>query len=82
VNFINNNFTKLPQDITTKQQQAIWSNINNSKNIINCNNKWKYINMNPSTPHIYGIIKLHKQENPISPIVIGGIAEAINQLNI
>jgi hypothetical protein len=23
VNFINNNFTKLPQDITTKQQQAI-----------------------------------------------------------
>jgi hypothetical protein len=25
--------------------------------------------MNPSAPHIYGTIKLHKQENPIRPIV-------------
>lgn len=68
--FINNNyFTILSCDITNKQQQNIRNYINNSKNIINPNNKWRYINMNPSAPHIYGTIKLHKQEKSIWPIV-------------
>jgi hypothetical protein len=33
------------------------------------NDKWKYINMNPKAPHIYGTIKLHKQSHPIRPTV-------------
>jgi hypothetical protein len=31
--------------------------------------KWKYINMNPKAPHIYGTIKLHKADKCIRPIV-------------
>jgi hypothetical protein len=66
-NFINNNnFTKLPRHITNKRQPNTRSNINNSKNIINSNNKWKYINVNLSALHICETIKLHK-ENPIHP---------------
>jgi hypothetical protein len=65
----NNNFTKLAHDVTNKQQYNIWNSINKSKNIISTNSKWKYINMNPSTPCIYGTIKLHKQEKSIRPIV-------------
>jgi hypothetical protein len=31
--------------------------------------KWRYINLNPSTPCLYGTIKLHEQSKPIRPIV-------------
>jgi hypothetical protein len=55
--------------MTNKQQQNIWNCINNSKNAIKPINKWKYINMNPSAPQIYGTIKLHKQGKSIRPIV-------------
>jgi hypothetical protein len=60
-----NNFTKLPHDISNKQQQ----NARNSKKIIDKNDKWKYINMNTNAPHIHGTIELHKRLKPISPIV-------------
>jgi hypothetical protein len=30
---------------------------------------WKYINMNPKPPNVYGLIKLHKQGNPIRPVI-------------
>jgi hypothetical protein len=65
-NFINNsNFIILPHDITNKQQQNIRNRINNSKNIINPNNKWRYVSMNPGAPHVHGTVKLHKQEKSI-----------------
>jgi hypothetical protein len=63
-----NNFTKLPHDITNKQQQNIRNKINKCDKIINTNNKWKYINMNPRAPHIHGTVKLHKQDKSIRPI--------------
>jgi hypothetical protein len=56
----NNHFEKLPHDITNKQQHNIRTSINNSNNVINKNKKWKYINMNPRAPQIYGTVKLHK----------------------
>jgi len=31
--------------------------------------KWKYINMNPYAPSIKGLIKIHKPDQPIQPIV-------------
>jgi hypothetical protein len=69
-NFINNNyFTKLARDITNKQQYNLRNSINKCKNLVSTNNKWKYINMNPSAPCIHGTIKLHKQEKSIRPIV-------------
>jgi hypothetical protein len=66
---IQNNFTKLTHDITSKQQRTIRSSLNKCKDIINRDTKWKYVNMNPSAPHIFGLIKLHKPQNPIRPIV-------------
>jgi hypothetical protein len=69
-NFINNNnFTQLPNNITNKVQQMTRNCINNCRNIIKQKEKPKLINMNPSAPHLYGTIKLHKQGQPIRPIV-------------
>jgi len=31
--------------------------------------KWKYINLNPGTPVLRGLIKVHKEDTPIRPIV-------------
>jgi hypothetical protein len=42
--------------------------IKNSNNTINKNNN-KYINMNPRAPHVYGTIRLHKQQKPVCPVV-------------
>jgi hypothetical protein len=62
-----NNFTKLTNDITNKQQIKIRKEINKCQNIIKKEEKWKYINMNPSAPLLHGTIKLHKQGKPIRP---------------
>ena len=43
--------------------------INSSKELIPANEKWKHINLNPFTPSIKGLIKLHKPEHPIRPVV-------------
>jgi hypothetical protein len=37
--------------------------------LINKNSRWKYINLNPSAPTIKGLIKLHKIDQPIRPVV-------------
>jgi len=43
--------------------------INNSKALVHPDEKWKHINLNPSAPSIKGLIKLHKPEQPIRPVV-------------
>jgi hypothetical protein len=65
----NNNFNKLPSDITNKVQKNIRTNINNCNLIIGKNNSWIYVNMNPQAPEIHGTIKLHKDNLPIRPII-------------
>ena len=65
----NNNFTELSHDITNKMQQITRNFLNNCKNIVKYKDKSKLINMNPRAPHIYSTIKLHKQGQPIRPIV-------------
>jgi uncharacterized protein (DUF952 family) len=65
-----NNFTKVSNNHTNKQQKAIKTAINACKMTIKQQNKWKYINMNPKAPHLYGTIKLHKADKPIRPIVL------------
>jgi hypothetical protein len=44
---------KLPHDITNKQQLNISTSVNNSNNLLNKNNIWKYINMSPRAPHTW-----------------------------
>jgi hypothetical protein len=43
--------------------------MNECSNIIPGNKKWKYINLNLMAQNIRGLIKIHKQEAPIRPIV-------------
>jgi len=65
----NNNFTQLTHDVTNKLQWNIRTTINECNDIIQKDKKWKYINLNPATPTIRGLIKIHKHEAPIRPTV-------------
>ena len=69
-NFINNNnFDVEPIDPTKKYQAEIRKNINQCKQIIASNHKWRYVNMNPSPPTLKGLPKVHKTDIPIRPII-------------
>jgi hypothetical protein len=74
----NNNYTQLSYDITNKLQRSIKNRLNKCNNIINKNNKWKYSNMNPKVPHIYGTINYTKNTNPFDQLLIGETAQDIN----
>jgi hypothetical protein len=64
-----NQFVKIEDNYTKKQQNAIKTAINQCKIIIKQTEKWRYQNMNPETSHIHGTIKLHKVEKSVRPIV-------------
>ena len=40
-----------------------------STNLIPKEKRWQFVNLNPSIPNIRGLIKIHKAEAPIRPIV-------------
>jgi hypothetical protein len=61
----NNNFTQLTQDITNKLQRNNRTVINECSDIIPKDKKWKYINLNPSSPTMRGLVKIHKEPSPI-----------------
>jgi hypothetical protein len=44
-------------------------NINLCSLIIPKDRKWKYINLNPSPPTLKGLLKVHKPDTPIRPII-------------
>jgi hypothetical protein len=52
-----NQFVKIEDNYTKKQQNTIKTTINQCKTIIKQNEKLRYQNMNPGTPHIHGTIK-------------------------
>jgi len=37
--------------------------------LIHKDEKWKYIYLNPSPPMIRGLIKIHKTDSPVRPII-------------
>jgi len=43
--------------------------INNCQNIIQKEEKWKFINLKPTSPTIRGLVKLHKKDTRIRPII-------------
>jgi len=59
----------MTHDVTKKLERNIRTAVNECNDIIPKDNKWKYINLNPATPNIRGLIKIHKYEAPIRPIV-------------
>jgi hypothetical protein len=65
----NNNFTTENKDLTKKFQKEIRNNINQSQLIIPEDEKWKYVNLNPTPPISRGLIKVHKVDSPIRPVI-------------
>jgi hypothetical protein len=64
-----NSFSVLPRDPTTKFQSHIRKTISASKTAVPQNTKWKFINLNPSPHSIHGLIKVHKPDSPIQPVI-------------
>jgi hypothetical protein len=50
-------------------QKAIKHAMTQCNNIIPKENKWNYINMNPTAPNLHATIKLHKQSTPIRSVI-------------
>jgi len=50
-------------------QNQVRKTIKQSKFLIPSNSTWRYTNLNPSAPTIQGLIKLHKPDLPICPVV-------------
>ena len=64
-----NNFQTTKTDPTKTFQTQVRKTIKNSKQLIPQEEKWRYINLKPAPPSIKGLIKIHKPEQPIRPIV-------------
>jgi len=56
-------------NITTKFQKDLRSTINSCKSLIDTDKKGRLINLNPETPPLRGLIKIHKEGTPIRPVV-------------
>ena len=65
----NNDFRTKATDPTKTFQTQIQSTIKQSPTLISKDHRWKYTNMNPTAPTIKGLIKLHKPDQPIHPVV-------------
>jgi hypothetical protein len=50
-------------------QKELINTINECQNLIIKEEKWKYINLNPSAPTTRGLVKIQKPNSPIRPIV-------------
>jgi hypothetical protein len=65
-----NHFIKINNNPTKQYQQIIKETLKQCNKIIQEENRWKYMNMNPTVPKLYATIKLHKLNTPIRPISI------------
>jgi hypothetical protein len=63
------NFVKLDNDPTNRFQKSFRDTLKKCQYAVQKESSQKYINMNPKPPYMYGLIKLHKQENPIQPVI-------------
>jgi hypothetical protein len=65
----NKKFINITGDLTKKFQKALRKNINECPHIIQKHEKWKHVNLHPYPSIIRGLIKIHKTDYPIRPIV-------------
>ena len=56
-------------NIRTKFQKDLRSTINSCKSLIDTDKKGRLINLNPETPPLRGLIKIHKEGTPVRPAV-------------
>jgi hypothetical protein len=55
-------------NITTKFQEDLRNTLNNCKQIVGFDNKWRYVNLNPDTPLLRGLFKVHKEDTSVRKI--------------
>ena len=63
-----NEFSSMANDPTSKYQRQVRQSIN-SPLIIPANTKQRFVVMNPTSPQIRGLIKVHKPDSPIRPVI-------------
>ena len=69
-NFLSSkNFTRSTLDTTKKLQRDIRNTVNICRDIIPEDDKWRYINLNPTIPTIRGLVKIHKENSPLRPVI-------------
>lgn len=64
-----NNYKILKSDPTEKFNKEIKSTLVKCQSIVNPADKYKLLIMNPLVPKLYSLIKLHKDNYPIRPVV-------------
>jgi len=65
---VNNNLITI-NDPTKNFQKKIRNVLNECQIVTHKDEKWKYVNLNPSAPSIRGMIKIHKTGAPIRPVI-------------
>jgi len=75
-------FTPKATNPTKTFQTQIRSTIKQNPTLIDKDHRWKYANMNPSASSIKGLIKIHKPDQPIRPIMNSDsrVRQLINQI--
>ena len=56
-------------NITTTFQKELKLTLKRCTTIISPETNWKFTNLNPKTPHLKGLLKVHKTNMPIRPVV-------------
>jgi hypothetical protein len=64
-----NSLIKMNNDSTRIFQKKVRNASNECQVIVHNDERWKYINMNPTAPTIRGMIKIHKVDAPIRPVI-------------
>jgi hypothetical protein len=64
-----NGLNKLKKDPTVKFQKNVKEVLKKCRIIINSSNKYKFIQIKPQAPKLNALIKLHKENLPIRPVV-------------
>jgi hypothetical protein len=64
-----NGLRMLKKDSTTKFQKNVKEVVKKCNIIINRSNKYKFIQIKPQAPKLNALIKLHKVNLPIRPVV-------------
>jgi hypothetical protein len=64
-----NNLLIANNDPTKTFQKRVRSALNECQIVEHKDERWKYSNMNPAAPAIRGMIKIHKADAPIRPVI-------------
>jgi hypothetical protein len=64
-----NNFAIETKDPTNKFQKDVRNSINQRRLIVPKERRWKYINLNPNPPVMRGLLKIHKPDSRIRPVI-------------